>query len=419
MKSKIRIISLAMLIVILTLSLSSCYLLDPSMSALGGNTSINVDDVNNYDVDVTTNEDATVIGTSKALMSVVSIAAKFRKATPTIPSFGTSSNESVSWGSGVIFKMSEDKSTAYILTNYHVVFNTSVSSDINVFLYGKESYLYESGDTLGCAIKATYLGGSMAYDLAVIKVENSKILMESNAQACTFANSNDVAILETAIAIGNAKGNGISATMGRVNVDSEYISMLGPDDSTKVTLRVMRTDAAVNSGNSGGGLFNEKGELIGIVNAKLVDSTVDNIGYAIPSNVAKYIAENIIHYCDGDSSLRSVYRCMLDIGVTVNDIYTEYDTEKALLYKRETVAISSIDDNSAVKGVLKVGDVINSITIDTETYEVNRMFHVIDSMLNARVGSTVVFNITRGGTDMEATVSITQSMLKNADEIEQ
>ena len=257
----------------------------------------------------------------------------------------------------------------------------------------------------------------MAYDLAVLKVENSTVLMESNAQACTFADSNEVAILEPAIAIGNAKGHGISATMGRINVDSEYISLLGPDDKTTISLRVMRTDAAVNNGNSGGGLFNEKGDLIGIVNAKIIDSTVDNIGYAIPSNVAKYIAENIIYYCDGDTSLHSAYRCMLGISVSVKDIYTEYNTENATLYKRERVAIESIELGSAARNILMRGDLINSITIDGTKYDVNRMFHVVDSMLNARVGSTVVFNVTRGTENLDLTIQITQSMLINADSV--
>ena len=75
---------------------------------------------------------------------------------------------------------------------------------------------------------------------------------------------------------------------------------------TELSLRVMRTDAAVNSGNSGGGLFDDSGRLIGIVNAKSSNTSDDNIGYAIPSNVATAIADNAIYYSDG-----TIKRCML------------------------------------------------------------------------------------------------------------
>lgn len=412
MKLKIKILSLVLLLGVVVSTMSSCYLLDPNMfisSSQGGkDTTINTGDINNYDVDINSPDDSSVLSASTALMSVVSVNAVFGRSSASL-----TGQRAASWGSGVIFRLSEDKSEAYILTNYHVVYNSVISSDIKVYLYGKESYLYEADDSMGCAISAEYVGGSMKYDLAVLKVKDSPVLMESNARACDFADSNNVAVLEEAIAIGNAKGKGISATMGRVNVDSEYISMLGPDDKTQIALRVMRTDAAVNSGNSGGGLFNSKGELIGIVNAKIVDYTVDNIGYAIPSNVAKYIAENIIYYSQKGYS--SVYRCILGIKVTVSGLYTEYDTERGLLHRRERVAVETVELDSAVRGILKVGDVINSITIDGKEYEVKRMFHVIDSMLNARADSTVVFNITRGTENHSLTVELSDELLVNAD----
>ena len=80
--------------------------------------------------------------------------------------------------------------------------------------------------------------------------------------------------------------------------------MTAADGSATVSFRVMCTDTAVNSGNSGGGLYDNEGNLIGIVNAKIVDDGVENIGYAIPSNVAVSIAENIIDYCHGTDEER-------------------------------------------------------------------------------------------------------------------
>ena len=414
MKLKTKILSVALLLAVAVSMLSSCYLLDLGLisnsSPSNQDVTINTGDINNYDVNIESKEDISTVAANKALMSVVSVRAKFRR--QSVGNYGSQAY-SYSLGSGVIFRLSEDKSVAYILTNYHVIYNSSISSDISVYLYGKEGYLYEEEDTMGCAIKAKYIGGSMAYDLAVLKVENSPVLMESDAVACDFADSDSVVVLEPAIAIGNAKGNGISATLGRVNVDSEYISMLGPDDKTEISLRVMRTDAAVNNGNSGGGLFNSRGELIGIVNAKIVDSTVDNIGYAIPSNVAKYIAENILFYCDGDSALTSVYRCMLGITVKAVGLYTEYDKENGVVMRRERIAIEAVasDAASSVKAALKADDIINSITIDGKEYKVTRMFHVVDTMLNARVDSSVVFNVTRGGETLDVSLKLTQDML--------
>ena len=94
----------------------------------------------------------------------------------------------------------------------------------------------------------------------------------------------------SAIAIGNAQGLGISSTSGVVSVDSEYITMTAADGKTAVAFRVMRVDTAINSGNSGGGMYDDNGNLIGIVNAKIVYDGVENIGYAIPSNGAVSVA---------------------------------------------------------------------------------------------------------------------------------
>ncbi len=406
MKTKIKIFSLILLMAISVTSLSSCLFIDLVSDAADsgsggiGNATINTGDVNNYDVEINAADDDGVIATSKALMSAVSIVTD------------------TSRGSGVIFKMNEDKSEAYILTNYHVIYDTEsrkVSRNIKAYLYGQESFLYGDTESLNYAMAAEYLGGTVAYDLAVLKIRNNPVLMESNASACDFADSNEIAVLQPAIAVGNAAGNGISATMGRVNVDSEEIQLYAADDKTLMTLRVIRTDAAVNSGNSGGGLFNTKGELIGIVNAKSIDSGADNIGFAIPSNVAKYIAENIIYYCDGDSTLTSAYRCMLGVTVQIAELYTEYDTETGILLRKEKIEILEVSRGAAAEGILRKGDVINYIAIDDEIYDVTRRFHVVDAMLNARKNSKVVINVTRNGEKLDLTVPLSDSDIINAD----
>ncbi len=385
---------LAAILLILTLSvlsLSSCLMFDiGSMeSGSGGDkdkTEINVQGGDNYDISINSTAPATLLAANKALLSSVSI-------------FTTTSA-----GSGVIYKLDKTKGDAYIITNFHVVYNEntrSISPQIKAYLYGMEAQEYE--------INTQYVGGSKNYDIAILKVTGSRVLMESIAAQAETANSNDVAILDTAIAIGNAKGDGISATVGFINVDSENITVT-TDGFTAVSLRVMRTDAAVNSGNSGGGLYNEKGELIGIVNAKNADSETDNIGFAIPSNVAVAVAENVIYHCDGTTKT-SVYKYMLGITVSPASLSAKYDTESGKVHKVETVQVLSLTATSAVSGLIEVGDIINSITIDETKHEVTRTFHVVDSMLYVREGSVVVMNVTRGGTAIDVVIPIKAEML--------
>ena len=368
-----------------------------------GDTTINVEGGPIYEkIEINSNSDKNLLAASRALLSAVSVRCAFEN---------QDGNTGGSAGSGVIYKLDKEKGDAYVITNYHVVYSANstakdgISNNINLYLYGME---YMAEGNVSYAIPATYVGGSMSYDIAVLKVRASTVLMESNAMAATFADSDKVSILETAIAIGNPGNGGLSATVGCINVDSENIDVKFDTSSGKkaVSLRVMRTDAAVNSGNSGGGLFNDKGELIGIVNAKDADMSVDNIGYAIPSNVAKAIAENAIYYNDG-----TVKRCLLGITVGSAKYWTEYDTETGKIQRFEKVVISELTSTSAVKDTMKVGDVINSITVDGVTHEVTRIHHVVDAMLYARVGSTVITNVTRDGVKMDIPTTITKNML--------
>lgn len=373
----------------------------------GMNGNITVEGGDNYNVTIN-GADGDNVSVAKALLSSVSIRCSFKT-----NSYGTSyqpgattSREKTSAGSGVIYKLDKNKGDAYIITNYHVVYHNQsntengISNDIKVFLYGQESDEY--------AISATYVGGSMNYDLAVLKIEGSRILVESNAMATDFADSDSVAILDKAIAVGNPEALGISATLGRVSVESEYITMEGADGSTTIQIRVMRMDTAVNSGNSGGGLFNTKGELIGIVNAKL--NNTESMNYAIPSNFVKSVVENILYYCDG-TKLEGVYRCYLGITVSASKLYTVYDAERGIVLKREQVGVMTVENDGLAKSALAVGDVINSITVDGVKYDVYKMYIVTDAMLSARVGSIVTVNVTRGGETLDVEIEITESAL--------
>ncbi len=390
---KAKIISLFLLIAVSLCSLSSCLFLDTD-GILGSqgkdetpNYTINVNGGPTYEnINITSTENKNLLSASKAVLSAVSVI--------------TSSSA----GSGVIYEIDKERGEAFIITNYHVVYDQnqgSIAGAIKVFLYGMEAQEY--------GINATFVGGSMNYDIALLHVKDSTVLMQSCARAADVANSDNVSILDTAIAVGNPEGKGISATVGYVNVDSENIVV--SFNGTSVQLRVMRTDAAVNSGNSGGGLFNDKGELIGVVNAKSGNSTTDNIGYAIPSNVAIAIAKNIKDYCFGEN-LKNVYRCMMGVTVYAGELKTVYDNETGKVHKVERVVISEISKEGAANGRLQLNDVIKAVTIEGVRHEVTRTYHLVDTMLNAREGSRVIIHVERGGVNVDVEIPMTKDMIE-------
>lgn len=349
---------------------------------------------------------------NKGLMSAVSIYTHFVHTTTTggfwgIPS-GTRDTDAYSAGSGVIYKLDKQKGNAYIITNYHVVYDAEcntknkISDDIYVYVYGKEDEDH--------AIKATYVGGSMTYDIAVLYIENSDIIKNSSVAAVEVEDSNNIAVGQSAIAIGNPEAYGLSVTAGVVSIDSEYISMTATDNKTDVSLRVVRIDTAVNSGNSGGGLFDSNGKLIGIVNAKIKSSDVENIGYAIPSNVATAIADNILYYCDG-KDCESVQRAIMGITIEIFDRDSHYNEEKGVFVKKEYSRVASITEGSIADGVFEIGDIVKSIKVGNVKRDVTRQFIVIDTMLLAREGDEVEFVVERNGQEKTLTVKITKDCL--------
>lgn len=340
-----------------------------------------------------------------ALLSVVSVVAQFKEVTSG-GWFGQSSTQTVySAGSGVIYQLDRESGDAYIITNYHVVYDvkstTGISDAIGCYLYGMEY----SNSSFDYTIPCEYVGGSMTYDLAVLRVQNSDVLKSSNAEAVTFADSNTLAVGEQAFAIGNPEGAGISVTSGVVSVDSEYITMTAADEKSTVNFRVIRTDTPINSGNSGGGLFNREGELIGIVNAKSVEENVENIGYAIPSTLAKYVVENILDHSD----TKQVQKALIGITVSASSSKAIYDKEEGLTRIVEEVMVQSVTPGSVGDGVMQMGDIIRSITVDGETTAISRMYQVTDLMLTVRAGDTVVLLVDRNGDTQEISFTFTEN----------
>ena len=349
---------------------------------------------------------------AKGLRSAVSIVCNFKATVQQggwRPGYGsTATKEYSSAGSGVIYQLDKNEGDAFIITNYHVVYDASsntengISDDISVYLYGSA--------TEERAIKATYVGGSIYYDIAVLRVEDSELLKDTNVSQIEISDSDKVIVGDSAIAIGNAKGYGISVSSGIVSVDSEYITMTAADNRTEVSFRVMRVDAAVNSGNSGGGLFDGQGKLIGIVNAKIVDEGVENIGYAIPSNVAVSIANNIIDYCYRTDTER-VQRALIGITVNATDSKAVYDSQNGRIGIYETVSVYEVSKGSLADGVLQKGDVLLSATVNGEKTDITRQYHIIDMMLDVRVGDVVTLEILRGNEKSTVQITITEDCL--------
>lgn len=314
----------------------------------------------------------------------------------------------ISGGSAVIYKIEQDYT--YIITNYHVVYNKDANSDnggkiaknIYGYVYGSEDYpLYtETVDSKGypiynygeSAIKLEYIGGSVNYDLALLKVETSAILaLNSDIKAINFAS--DYVVGQTAVAIGNTEDQGTSVTKGIVSVASEYISLA--IDNTQRFYRVMRIDTASYSGNSGGGLYNVKGELIGITNAG--DQVDQNVNFAIPCEVVKNVIDNIYYYHnDGNNNTQGVFRLNLNTSYETQNAKYVYDTQSGIGRIQEDIVVTNVDSGCVgdIMGLV-AGDKIVKITINNVDYVFLNAYQVDDILLNIRAGDEISFSYIR------------------------
>ncbi|MBR2341250.1 MAG: serine protease [Clostridia bacterium] len=321
-------------------------------------------------------------------------------------------------GSGVIIELDKTAGDALILTNYHVVYNPSVrfwGDNIYVYPYGampagetSESVL---GVDFGGGIKTQYVGGSIDYDIAILRVRDSEKLKESNVVAANMGTSDEQTVGEKVFAIGNPKGLGVAVTQGVLSLDSEYIDVemdvAGTFPSNSVTkqtysYRVMRTDAAINGGNSGGGLFNGKGELIGIVNAKSVSSDIDNMGYALPITQVLQAVNNIL--ANNGELVRAKFGIMTTVSDSVAGIGSDgklYIEEEISVYKvgqQQNELGKWVSFDCIANGKFKEGDILKTIQIgDGEIVKIDRRFTVPEYILNVRLGDVVKVVVERGG----------------------
>ena len=356
------------------------------------------------------------VGVQTALRSVVAIDCRF----DVITNFHTS--VSLSMGAGVIYSL-DNSGNAYVVTNYHVVYNgTSTGRETNPHISDKISlYLYGSnytgdGRISSQAISATYLGGSMDYDVAVLQVvgsgvvtedggnthTNRDVLVGSGAMALVGADSDSITVGQKVYAVGNADGEGIAVSGGVVSVDAEYITISTADEQRAVSMLEIRTDAAVNHGNSGGGLFNAEGELIGLVNARSEQDGVVAFGYAIPANLALSIAQNVIdNSSEGGKGSR---RATIGVSLSVYESKSVYDEKSAKYYIEEKVIIASIGDTRGpgYKAGLRAGDTVVSAAIVRDgkvvrTVNVTRRHKLTNLLFELRLGDTLHLTVTRSG----------------------
>ena len=272
-------------------------------------------------------------------------------------------------GSGVIYDPN-----GYIVTNYHVADETCTS--ITVVLYDETEY------------KAQYIYGDELSDIAVIKIE------KTDCDYAEFGNSDYLTYGDMVLAIGNPQGLGLSVTDGIISRPGESVTI------GNSTMTLLRTSAAVNSGNSGGGLFNLNGELIGIVNAKIAANTVDNIGYAIPSNTVVKCINDLKDYGYITGRAR--------LGVTVETKqYTSWPYQYTLLQVKE---ISS--NGSSANSGLQVGDILCRY----EGIEITSFEILSQQLTKYSVGDTIKLTVLRP--TIEFTGNNLQQYINSAKEIE-
>lgn len=356
-------------------------------------------------VDLKENNDTVQI--AQNVMSVVNINCGFSYVTSGgFMGYGSTIEYGGVMGSGVVLDLDKTTGDALVVTNYHVVYDGDSREKIseNIYLYAHgalNNFDAKEGDLGTDGMYAEYVGGAMDYDIALLRVRGSEWLKTSAVCEATLGNSEEIIVGEKVYAIGNAQGRGISVTNGVISVESESITMTATDGDGYVSYRVMRTDAAINSGNSGGGLFNSKGELVGIVNAKNTGSSTDNMGFALPISQVNALLDNL------QDNLSQIKIATLGTQFAVKSSQATFDDDGHIEIV-ETLHVTNPAKGyaSADRGLFKTLDVLVSMQInDGQVYALTREYMLYDLLLTVRYGDTVKFSIIRDGVG-ETTVSV-------------
>ena len=336
----------------------------------------------------------------KSLLSSAKVYCEFTE-TYRVNPIQTATDTAIYLGSAVIYKIDQDYT--YFITNYHVVYdsasNEKTPKKITCYLYGSEDEPVETQqtDANGCTvydygnygIDCEYVGGAISTDIAVFKAPTDRVKqINPSIKAVEFAQGYSVG--QTAIAIGNPEGEGISVTEGVVSIDNETISLA--IDGTTRNYRSIRIDTAIYNGSSGGGLFDGQGKLIGITNAG--DGEDQNVNYAVPLEVVKYSVENILYYYHhyGENVGKKI-----TLGISVVTENSKYVYDEQLGYGRieEDVILYSVSEGICSQLGLMQNDKLNSIFINSVEYKIDRSFKIADVLLQIRSGDKIKFSYQR------------------------
>ena len=317
--------------------------------------------------------DTAVYAANKILPSIVGIKIEYTVNTQSF--FGrSSSSTATASGSGII--ISDD---GYILTNNHVVSSSTSESNsyyqitdagkVTVTLFGDETE-YE----------AKIVGQDEQTDLAVIKIEKTGLTKAE------FADSDSVKVGEFAMAVGNPVNMNSTVTTGIVSAVNRKIT-----DSDGKTYTCIQTDAAINSGNSGGALVNSEGKVIGINTLKLSGTGIEGMGFAIPINSTTDITSQLIQY----SKVKRPY-----IGITGIDL----NEETAKTYNLVTgVYVKSVEDfSSGEKAGIKAGDVI----IEADGTKISSMDDLNKIKNSHKIGDEMKIKVNRNGQEKDLTITL-------------
>lgn len=321
-------------------------------------------------------------------------------------------------GSGVLYTYNDD--SAYIITNRHVISSPNAAIYVS-FYFGQSEYNSTDRDqTIASTmqrIPAVFVGGSKTYDIAVLKVEDATKLKEYNLQEVTFSNHK---LGETCYAIGNNAGQGLAATRGIVSKDFEIVTASVAGTST--SLRVLRHDAYIGGGNSGGGLFDKNGNLIGITNGGLGSGT-ELRNYAIPSSIAKAVSDNIIENVEKRNAEAGrifdleIETKALSTSVSFNKEYSSIEVSEVVAVHSANLSVNwkiESSTNHEITDILQEDDILKSINISGKVYNITRSYELKEYMLTARVGDTVVLTLERGSDSYQILLKLTSS---NASEL--
>ncbi len=315
--------------------------------------------------------DTAVYAANKILPSIVGITVEYSVNSP-FSIFGkqTGSTTGRASGSGII--ISDD---GYILTNNHIVATSSSESYYEVSEATKVTVTLFNDET---EYEAKIIGTDEQTDLAVIKIEKSDL---SKAE---FADSDNIKVGEFAMAVGNPLGMQSSITCGVISAVNREVT-----DSDGKNFTLIQTDAAINSGNSGGALVNSEGKVVGINTLKLSGTGIEGMGFAIPINATTDITSQLMQY----SKVKRPY-----IGISGMDL-----TENTAKANKLVVGIyvKSVDDFSAgEKAGIRIGDVI----IEADGKKITKMDELNEIKNSHQIGDEMKIKVNRDGQEKELTI---------------